>query len=335
MRIFATPTLQLAVLFLIAAVGVAGAIETVQNPFVASGFVALMALGFAGIGLGGFRAGPADEGDEATNDSARRKILEARVGELDRELTTIAALIQSHLEASGRYGESLAEAGRNLSQAVTPEKLRAVVRRLLEANEQMQRETSELTERLDKSRALVAALRSRLAEAQAIGMRDSLTSLGNRRSFDVTLARQIADARAQKTDLCLVLGDLDHFKRINDSFGHPFGDTVLKFFAELLLKHVRDGDFAARFGGEEFAIILPCVTLDEAIRLTEQIRSRLETQQWMNAQSGQLFSRITASFGVVRLGESDDEESLLKRADTMLYGAKRAGRNRIGVEDRA
>lgn len=334
MRFLATPTLQVAVLVLIAAVGVVGAIENVQSPYILSSFVALMVLGFAGVGLGELRADPAKAGNGPADTGARQKNLETRVRELDGELATIADLIRSHLEASGRYNESLAEAGRNLPAAVSPEKVRAIVRRMIEANEQMQRETSELTERLDKSRSQVAALRSRLAEAQAIGMRDSLTSLGNRRSFDVNLSKQIGEARAQKADLCLVLGDLDHFKKINDNFGHPFGDLVLKFFAELLLKHIRDSDFAARFGGEEFAIILPRMTLDEATQLTEQIRSRLEAQQWMNSQSGQLFSKITASFGVVQLGESDDEETLLKRADTMLYGAKRAGRNRIAVEDK-
>jgi diguanylate cyclase len=335
MRFLATPALQLAVLFLIASVGMAGAIVNVQSPFVLSSFVALMVLGFAGIGLGELRADPADAGGGSANPGALRKSLETRVRQLDRELATIADLIQSHLEASGRYSDSLAQAGRSLPSAVNPEAVRAIVLRLIEANEQMQRETSELSERFEKSRSQVAALRSRLVEAQAIGMRDSLTSLGNRRSFDSNLAKQIGEARAQKTEMCLVLGDLDHFKKINDNFGHPFGDLVLKFFAELLLKHIRDSDIAARFGGEEFAIILPRTMLDGATQLTEQIRSRLEAQQWMNAQSGQLFSKITASFGVVRLRESDDEETLLKRADTMLYEAKRAGRNLIVVEDKA
>jgi diguanylate cyclase len=335
MRFLATPALQLAVLFLIASVGMVGAIENVQSPFVLSSFVALMVLGFAGIGLGELRADPADRGGDSANPGALRKSLETRVRQLDRELATIADLVQSHLEASGRYSDSLAQAGRSLPSAVNPEKVRAIVRRLIEANEQMQRETGELTDRLEKSRSQVAALRSRLVEAQAIGMRDSLTSLGNRRSFDINLAKQIGDARAQNTEMCLVLGDLDHFKKINDNFGHPFGDLVLKFFAELLLKHIRDSDIAARFGGEEFAMILPRTTLDGAAQLTEQIRSRLEAQQWMNAQSGQLFSKITASFGIVRLAESDDEETLLKRADTVLYEAKHTGRNCIVVEGKA
>jgi diguanylate cyclase len=99
-----------------------------------------------------------------------------------------------------------------------------------------------------------------------------------------------------------------------------------------LTKNIKGRDTAARFGGEEFAIILPQTTIASAALLVEQIRSRLEAQQWMNAKSGQLFSKITASFGIVRLNSGDDAEGLLKRADAMLYEAKRAGRNRIASE---
>jgi diguanylate cyclase len=98
---------------------------------------------------------------------------------------------------------------------------------------------------------------------------------------------------------------------------------------------VKGKDTAARFGGEEFAVILPQTSLEHAKRLTDQIRNRLETQEWINLQNGRLYSRITASFGVVRLGEDDDRETLVNRADAMLYQAKRAGRNRIMVESAA
>ena len=229
----------------------------------------------------------------------------------------------------------LAEAGRNLRAMASGENVRAVVRALIEANEQMQRETAELVRSLETSRAQVAAFRFKFATAKAIGLRNSLTSLGNRRSFDRHLAKEIAEARAQGAEMCLVMGDLDHFKRINDNYGHPFGDRVLKYFADLLLKHIRSSDIAARLGGEEFAVILPQTSLENATLLTDRIRARLQAQQWKNAKSGELFSQITASFGIVRLGENDDSESLVKRADTMLYEAKRAGRNRIIIDQAA
>jgi diguanylate cyclase len=334
MRFLKTPWLQLAVVILIAFLGLVGAIDNIQNPIALASILGLMALGLVGIGLGELRGGAGAAAGSADREDPRES-LEAKRAQLDRELDNIANLIQAHLEASDRYSDSLAQAGRALIPSANPEKVRAIVRLLIEANEKMLKETKELSINLEKSRSQVAALRSKLVEAQAIGMRDSLTSLSNRRSFDSNLAKEISEARAQGTEMCLMMGDLDHFKKVNDNYGHPFGDRVLKYFADLLLKHIKDGDIAARLGGEEFAVILPQTTLESATRLTDQIRNRLEAQQWMNAQSGQLFSKITASFGIVRLGESDDSETLVKRADTMLYEAKRAGRNRIIIEDTA
>jgi diguanylate cyclase len=334
MSFLKTPWLQLAVVILIACIGLAGAIDNIQNPYALSCILGLMALGLAGMGLGELRGG-AGAPAATPNQGNLNESLEARRAQLDRELDNIAGLIQSHLDASGRYSDSLAQAGRNLIPSANPEKVRTIVRLLIEANETMLRETRELSVNLERSRSQVASLRSKLIEAQAIGMRDSLTSLGNRRSFDANLAKEIAEARARGMEMCLMMGDLDHFKKVNDNYGHPFGDRVLKYFAELLLKHIKEGDIAARIGGEEFAVILPQTTLENATRLTDQIRGRLEAQQWMNAQSGQLFNKITASFGIVRLGETDDCETLVKRADTLLYEAKRSGRNRIIIDDAA
>ena len=333
MRFLRTSWLQLTVVILIAFVGMAGAIDNIQSPYALSSILGLMALGLVGMGLGELRGAGAQA--RSSDGLDLQESFEAKRAQLDHELDNIANLIQSHLEANGRYSDSLAQADHGLIPTANPEKVRAIVRLLIDANEKMRSETNDLSANLEKSRSQVASLRSKLVEAQAIGMRDSLTSLGNRRSFDSNLAKEIAEARARGTEMCLMMGDLDHFKKVNDNYGHPFGDRVLKYFAELLSKHIKDSDIAARLGGEEFAVILPQTTLESATRLTDQIRSRLEAQQWMNAQSGQLFSKITASFGIVRLGETDDLETLVKRADTMLYEAKRAGRNRIIIEDSA
>jgi diguanylate cyclase len=332
MKLLARPWAQLAVVVLIAFVGMAGAIGNLQNPSVAAMALALMALAYVGMGIGEIRAGQSRARADAAEQRAPKESFQERSARLDAELAGIADLIEAHLEATGRYSESLAQAGRSLHAAASAENVLAVVRLLIEANEQMQRETAELLKNLEISRAQVATLRFKLATAKAIGLRDSLTSLGNRRAFDRHLAKEIVEARAQGTEMCLVMGDLDHFKKINDNYGHPFGDRVLKHFADLLLKHIRSTDIAARLGGEEFAMILPQTTLQNATRLTDQIRARLEAQQWKNAQSGELFSKITASFGIVRLAERDDSETLVKRADTMLYEAKRSGRNCIIIE---
>jgi diguanylate cyclase len=330
-RLRSTVAAQVAVIVLIAVAGILGAVNSLQQPPLLAAILSLMGLGYLGIGLGELRAA----GKDAAPPSTAKDDPDAKPAQLEGELVTIDDLIQSHLDANGDFSHSLAEANKNLPPLTNPEKVRAIVHLLIDANRKMQSKTSHMARSLEKSRSRVAALRSRLRDAKALGMRDSLTALGNRRFFDSRLAREIIGARAQGTEMCLVLGDLDHFKEINDSFGHPFGDRVLKHFAELLTKHIRATDIAARFGGEEFAVILPQTSLEHAKRLTDQIRNRLETQEWINLQNGRLYSRITASFGVVRLGEDDDRETLVNRADAMLYQAKRAGRNRIMVESAA
>ena len=129
-------------------------------------------------------------------------------------------------------------------------------------------------------------------------------------------------------------GRLDRFKAINDTFGHQIGDEILKMFAKLLSSNVKGRDTVARFGGEEFAIILPETELDDADRLTENIRSQLESKELAVNTSGQPIGKITASFGIAQLDERDDADTLVKRADARLYEAKCAGRNRV-VVDRA
>ncbi|MGO8834929.1 MAG: GGDEF domain-containing protein [Roseiarcus sp.] len=328
-KLLIKPSVHLAVIVVIAFAGMAGAIENIRSPYASAWILGLMILGFVAGGLGELRV--KDKNGQGDNGGSERN-REAKESQFVSVLAAALKLIQTHLVANGRYSESLAEADRGLLSSTNPEKVRAIIRALAAANEKMRRETNDLSASLEKSRQQVAQLSSKLVEAEEIGMRDPLTALANRRLFDANLAKEIADARSRATEMCLVMADIDHFKKVNDNFGHPFGDRVLKHFAELLTKNLKGRDTAARVGGEEFSIILPQTTLSSAAVLVEQIRGKLEAQQWKNAINGQLFSKITASFGIARLGVDDNSETLAKRADAMLYEAKRTGRNRIVSE---
>lgn len=156
---------------------------------------------------------------------------------------------------------------------------------------------------------------------------DELTDLNNRRFFNGCLAAAISAARRHTYHLSMIMIDLDHFKVVNDTYGHSAGDLVLKTFADLLREMVRAEDVAARWGGEEFIILLPHTASDAAAALAERIRSAFEQQS--DSASTILLS---ASFGVVQLQESDDVDSFIRRADAALYRAKREGRNRVAVE---
>lgn len=156
---------------------------------------------------------------------------------------------------------------------------------------------------------------------------DGLTGLWNRAHFNDRLATELACAQRNKTPMSLVLCDLDHFKKVNDTFGHPAGDAVLEGFAAVLTTELRSYDVACRYGGEEFAIILPDAALAQACTICERIRQAIEHKRWPNYPD----IRVTASFGVTDRGLDGNEtpEAWLDAADKCLYEAKQTGRNRV------
>ena len=260
---------------------------------------------------------------------------EAAALQLDGQATAILDLVRSYLDAGERYTVSLAQAGKDLPALATPDEVGIIVKFLLAANAKMQHEAGELKKSLEQSKSQIEKLRSHLAEAQEMGMRDPLTALSNRRYFDSSLERELADAQARGAPLSLVMGDIDNFKKINDLFGHQIGDEILKMFARVLTDNVHSRDTVARYGGEEFAIILPETRLESAKQLTERMRSQVEGMELAVSESGQEIGKVTASFGVAELGAADDADALIQRADAKLYEAKCAGRNRVAADQAA
>lgn len=156
---------------------------------------------------------------------------------------------------------------------------------------------------------------------------DGLSGLWNRSYFDRRLGEEVSECRRYGRPVTLVLADIDHFKKINDEFGHPVGDAVIERFATILSTG-RASDVPCRYGGEEFALILPGVSAGSAIEVAERIRRRLADERW----PGRDRLRVTASFGIADLDGcgADAEASLLvAAADEALYRAKAAGRDRV------
>lgn len=155
---------------------------------------------------------------------------------------------------------------------------------------------------------------------------DELTSLLNRRGLETEAQRELTASQRSQTPLAVVVLDLDHFKELNDQFGHAAGDTALTAAARMLAQCLRSSDLLGRLGGEEFVAILPARDAERASLVAERLRSRLEAL--CVDYEGQAL-RVTASFGVTMATAADSWPSLLKRADSALYEAKRTGRNRI------
>ena len=288
----------------------------------------VLSLGVLGLGfVSSQRPNPVSSGNKDEGPTAEK--LAAAGAQIESELTSLATVIRTYIDKNAKYSGSLVQINTALPSLTKPEQVRKVIVDLISENKKVQSEANSLKQSLEQSRTQIEELRSNLAEAQVLGLVDPLTSLNNRRWLDSNLNSEIAEAQAQQRVLCLVMTDIDHFKRINDSFGHQVGDDVLQRFASLLSKNIKGRDSAVRYGGEEFAIVLPQTKLEGARQLAEQVRSELEAKKWVMAKSGQQIGKITASFGVSELRNGESSADLIGRADANLYEAKRTGRNKI------
>ncbi len=186
---------------------------------------------------------------------------------------------------------------------------------------------AELRARLRASLRLDHLLRL-LAERADV---DGLTGLSNRSHFDKRWAAEVEECKRYGTPLSIALLDIDHFKSVNDTYGHPAGDEVLAEFAQLIAKSCRTSDIPCRYGGEEFAMIMPHTSPEDAKVVCERIRQSLRAMEWPRHPE----RVITVSIGVAGCagGCTQTPEQWLEQADQCLYGAKRAGRDRVATKD--
>ncbi len=168
-------------------------------------------------------------------------------------------------------------------------------------------------------------LRASAEKMYALANTDALTGIANRLRFNTIVNYQVENSLRYEIALSVVFFDIDYFKRINDEFGHEFGDNVLKKLADLVKNEIRKSDVIARWGGEEFAIILANTALSDAEKLAQKLRLCIETHSF----EGQ---NLTCSFGVTQLQKDDTNTTLMKRVDDALYDAKKAGRNCVIVK---
>lgn len=253
-----------------------------------------------------------------------------RLGQnMEEEITGALALVQEGINSSDRFSVTLDKVEGDLPSAASPERLHSLLSRLIEENQHMAQQTRDLNEGLKSSQRQIEILNRELNEIEEQSMRDPLTAVANRRAFDMRLLAEIENSEQTGAHLCLVLVDIDRFKRVNDEFGHLIGDAVLKVLAALLSQHTKGRDMVARYGGEEFAIILPQTPLVAAVGLAEKIRTELSQGELRATKTGKSIGTITASFGIASFGKGMDSHAFIDAADQQLYLAKANGRNRV------
>jgi diguanylate cyclase len=245
------------------------------------------------------------------------------------QIELIIDLVEAALASSSSLQMHLATADQELRRTVDRKTIKAVIEALVTSIQGTEERASSFQKQLQSSQNMIGALKDDLEHARRDSNTDAVTSLSNRRHFDIALDKAMKAAAHDKSALSLLLLDVDRFKEFNDAHGHQMGDDVLRLLGATLKQALNGDGLAARVGGEEFAIILPSAELSKAYALAENIRSSIMDREVLRRATGERLGRITVSIGVTQYQPNEGAPALIERADWHLSKAKQQGRNRV------
>jgi diguanylate cyclase len=232
-------------------------------------------------------------------------------------------------EDTRNYGRTLGNFAGEIAGSRDVGEIRGLVGSLINETKTMTSQIDRLQGEVSSSAREISDLRKELDNTKRDAFTDGLTGLANRKCFDATLARVLTECSEAGEPATLILADLDNFKSFNDHHGHQVGDQVLRLVGRTLINCVKGQDTAARFGGEEFAVVLPNTGLAGGVALAETIRKTIASKKLVRKGSDAELGAITLSLGVAEVAPDEAVDSLIRRADQALYAAKRGGRNRV------
>ncbi|KUJ71466.1 GGDEF domain-containing protein [Thiomicrospira sp. WB1] len=247
-------------------------------------------------------------------------------------INTLVHFIESWMQESKVQADTLTHKVQGLSLDTPPETLLAQLKEdILPTLQNYQQNSELLHERIQQSSQEMKALRKKLAEATTIAKTDELTNLPNRRGFRETVQQVMDKAVETERSFAMLILDIDHFKQINDEYGHLIGDAILRYLAKLLHNQTKGQDHVARIGGEEFVILLPDTQYSGALSVAETIRKQVAARS-LQMRKNHRPIQLTLSIGVAMFQLSEPFDALFDRADQSLYLAKNSGRNRVKGE---
>lgn len=249
--------------------------------------------------------------------------------ELQHMMTDISDSALRTGEHAGAFGRQLngltAVLQSNDTSAMSP-----MVQQALVGTAQMKSSVEELAQQVAAGRQEIERLQVDLVRARDDATLDPLTKILNRKGFDEQLALMLQQPLVDGEAHCLIMLDIDHFKKVNDTHGHVMGDRVIQVLGEVLRSCVSgQSQSVARYGGEEFAVLLSHSTLDEGMKVAELVRKRTKAMKIRDRRTQEVVLTVTISGGLTSVQQGDDADALIARADGALYRSKQAGRDRI------
>jgi diguanylate cyclase len=254
---------------------------------------------------------------------------------LGKQLRDAMRILDEAGAGTQAYGKALRSAVGQLAGDGGLKTVREVIASLVAETQVMTDRTRALEVRLDGASKEIDKLRQTLDRARRETMTDALTEIGNRKLFDLKLREEAMHAMETGEAMSLLMTDIDHFKKFNDTHGHQMGDQVLRLVARTLTENLKGRDTSTRYGGEEFAIILPGTAIGPAAVVAEQLRQRVATRHLVRRNTQEKLGAITLSIGAAQFRMGEKLADLIQRADEALYRAKASGRNRVAIEDPA
>lgn len=246
-----------------------------------------------------------------------------------RVLSEINSSASKAGEQAGKFGNSLERWSANLNSQGD---VAQGINELLGDTRLMQSNVAQLQAQLIASQQEIVKLKQEVSRAREDALVDSLTGLANRRGFEQTLSGCLEEVnRSNAPAPCMLIADIDHFKNVNDTFGHIFGDKVIRSVASVLHQSIKGKDMAARYGGEEFVILLPDTPLNGARSLAETIRVTIQNGRIKRGDTDKQLAQVTISLGVAGYHPGESATDFIARADHALYASKEQGRNRVTV----
>jgi diguanylate cyclase len=250
--------------------------------------------------------------------------LQEGLGQLLRKLVTIATTSGSE---NAEYSKALQACEQELGSIDSTDGLKRVLGTLVGSTASARAATETLRSELETTQTEIQSLRDRLGTLQGEALTDPLTGLRNRRGFEEAHTRLTNESPQALDCAAVLLADIDHFKKVNDTYGHLFGDQVIRAAAKVLSDAIKGRDIVARFGGEEFVMLLPDTPAQGAMAVAEQIRLAFSKARIRRNGSEQVLNHVTISIGAAMPGPGETLEQVIDRADKALYQAKNEGRN--------